>query len=285
VTASGAVMFTAGGAITVAQHGGDLTILGGSNAASFASAQAIGDGAKTTMTVNANVLMQAGGTLTFTGADNLTISAGRLPSSGAASPIQYITASGAGASVTEKLDSSVKLTGTTVSIAHSGAQNTHSSGHFSSGGFTQSDSISITSAAAHILSFSPSHGAVVLHNGLLRVAPVTTGTSFGGTQPLTAAPVTASGGASQSVVGATPASVNVQTKPMALSTLQSASLVPSLVTLLGTDAGAEFGASLSTGATLFTPAADAGGYSKAFSSACTALVVQGSDARCSTGDK
>lgn len=285
VTASGMVMFTAGGAITVAQHGGDLTILGGSNAASFASAQAIGNGAKTTMTVNANVLMQAGGILTFTGADNVTISAGRLPSSGAASPIHYITASGAGASVTEKLDSSVKLTGTTVSIAHSGAQNTHSSGHFSSSGFTQSGSISITSAAAHVLSVNLNRGGVMLNDSALQVAPATSGLSFGGIRPLTAARVTVPRAITESVMGATPESVNVQTKPMTLSTLQSTSLVPSLVSLVGTDAGGDFGAPLSTRATLFTPALDASGYSKAFSSSCTALVVQGSNARCSKGDK
>jgi hypothetical protein len=285
VTASGAVNFTAGGTITVTQHGGNLSILGGSNAASFASAQAIGSGAKTTLTVNANVAFNAGGALKFTGANSVTLLGG-ASATGSAFPGNYLNASGSGATVTEKIDASVKLTGATVSVGHT-QPIVSSSGTifaFSSGGndFSFDNTVTFTSTAAHA-GFHPAHSPVVLHNSLLRVAPVTTGFSFGGAQPLTAAPVTTSSGATQPAVGATSTSVQTQTQPVALSTLQAASLVPSLVTLLGADTDA--GLSPSTGATLFTPAVDAGGYSKAFSGACTALVVQGSDARCSTGGK
>ena len=294
VTATGAVQFTAGGAIAVKQTGGNLTILGGSDAASFNSANAVGSHAVTKLTVDSNVLIKAGGALTFTGANNVLLSAGKLVTSGSNAPSSNFRQSGSTAKLTVLIDSSVKLTGTAVSIAHAGSINTHSSHTVSSGGLTQIGTVTTHAAApvhaagmtVHTLSVRmPASRSEVLH-----LAPLGTQTSFGGVQGLSGMPVTdVQGGAAQPVsVQATPAAVNVQATATApLSTLQDAGLVVSLVGLVGpqTD-GSAAKSTLVDAATLFTPTATGGGgYSSSFSGDCVALVVQDSRSRCASGGK
>ena len=145
VTTTGAVNFTAGTTLTVAQAGGDLSILAGSRGASFGSVNAVGSNARTSLNVDTGVHIKAGGALAFTGAHNVTIVAGRFAASSAT---PFLFSSGAGAHATATVDNSVKLTGTSVHIAHTGTFTTNCSGSFTSGGLSVRGSFSSAAVAA-----------------------------------------------------------------------------------------------------------------------------------------
>ena len=283
VTATGAVSITAGGAITVAQSGGDLSILAGSRGASFASVQAVGSNARTSLTVDTGVSIKAGGALAFTGANNVNILAGPLAGSGAT---PYLFSSGASAHATATVDNSIKLSGTSVHIAHTGTFTTNSSGSFTSGGLTLRGSFSSAAVAApHALTLH----ALTLHSSgpqaqVLHVAPMASQSSFGGAKTLSGMPVTdISDGTTVPATVDTANGLSVDITAQTLGTLQATSLVTNLVTLVGPGKGELLASNSQTGQpTLFTPAISSGDYSSSFSGACVALVVSRSgQSRCS----
>ena len=284
VTTTGAVNFTAGTTLTVAQAGGDLSILAGSHGASFASVNAFGTNARTSLNVDTGVHIKAGGALAFTGANNVTVQAGRGIATSSRGP--SLSSGGPGARATATVDSSVKLSGTSVHIAHTGTLTTASSGSFTSGGLSVRGGFSSAAIAApHVLgantlsvkSFAP-------RSEMIHVAPMATQSSFGGAKTLSAMPVTDISDSSpvQPVTLDTANGVSVGITAQTLATLQETSLVTDLVTVVGSDTAELLAASGQDGkATLFTPSIS-NSYSSSFSGACVALVVsRNGQSRCS----
>jgi hypothetical protein len=264
------VQFNAHSNITVTQNGGDLSILGGSFAGASGFVGAKGASAAGNLNVDNSTKITALGTVTFTGADNVTIAGGALAAIGpGVGQLTVLESNGGslGSVAQAKINSSVTLTGTLVTVNHSGSL-THPAGASGS-----SSGVSFNNKLTGAVKHTPTSGT----SNLVHTSTLTSGTSFGASRKLGQLQSTLVAGQKPTgtAVDYTSGSLHVASSASKLGMLVTQGLVTHLVTLaapgsrpvLATDAvgyvhqAAGQGKSLELGAaTLFTPAHSGSGY-------------------------
>lgn len=137
LTADSSVALTANGDIAFRLNGGDLLFRGGGSAGRSATVTANGAGGAANLALNSSVNVLAGGSITLSGVNNLTRSAGSFPGT-----LPALTSSSGGvATVTANL--SVNMSGSAVSLTRSGSNTKFSDSPavYSSGGLVMYGSV------------------------------------------------------------------------------------------------------------------------------------------------
>jgi hypothetical protein len=260
LTADASVLMSTGGNLTLTLAGGNLNIQAGSAGGLLGLIGGLGAGGAAAATMNAQINLLAKGALKVSGAHDITRSAGNFPS-------HAVVGATSGATAKAKVDQSITLSGTAITLGHTGSLAVHNGA--SSGTFAGLTELGKVKNVIHAPGVTPVPlAAAAVFTSMILPAARTLDT----TQDLGALSSTALG---PQTIGN--ASLTLTGSPLVLGTLSDQGLIMNLETIV---APALMGKPQSwyrietQSSTDYTPVTGAASYLDSFSSPCTAIVLK-----------